>query len=114
MMKECSDFLNIAVYLVEVNTFVYFFFRHGALAPSGPVPPHCRGFTIVLRHTTLDRTLWTIDQPVARDLYLTTHSTHKRQSSRPLSGFEPTIPVSEQPQTHALDPAATGIGVLLL
>jgi hypothetical protein len=58
--------------------------------------------------------LWMVDQPVARDLYLTTHNTHKRQSSMPLSKFEPTIPVSEQPQTHALDRAATGIGVLLL
>jgi hypothetical protein len=28
----------------------------------------------------------------------------------PLMGFEPTIPVSEQPQTHALDRTATGIG----
>jgi hypothetical protein len=25
--------------------------------------------------------------------------------------FEPTIPASERPQTHALDSAATGIGV---
>jgi NifB/MoaA-like Fe-S oxidoreductase len=32
----------------------------------------------------------------------------------PSAGFEPTIPVSEQPQTHALDRAATGIGVTLL
>jgi VCBS repeat-containing protein len=28
----------------------------------------------------------------------------------PKAGFEFTIPVSEQPQTHALDLAATGIG----
>jgi hypothetical protein len=28
----------------------------------------------------------------------------------PSSGFEPTNPVSEQRQTHALDRAATGIG----
>jgi hypothetical protein len=28
----------------------------------------------------------------------------------PSGGFEPTIPVSERPQTHALDRAATGIG----
>jgi hypothetical protein len=27
-------------------------------------------------------------------------------------GFEPTIPASERPQTHALDRAATGIGTL--
>ena len=28
----------------------------------------------------------------------------------PPAGFEPTIPASEQLQTHALDRAATGIG----
>jgi hypothetical protein len=31
----------------------------------------------------------------------------------PLMGFEPTIPASERPQTHALDRAATGIGFTL-
>jgi hypothetical protein len=29
----------------------------------------------------------------------------------PLAGFEPAIPASERPHTHALDRAATGIGV---
>jgi hypothetical protein len=28
----------------------------------------------------------------------------------PPTGFKPTIPASEQPQTHALDRVATGIG----
>jgi hypothetical protein len=28
----------------------------GAAAPSGPGPPHHRGFTITLRHTTLGTT----------------------------------------------------------
>jgi hypothetical protein len=28
----------------------------------------------------------------------------------PPAGFEPAIPVSERPKTHALDRAATGIG----
>jgi len=32
----------------------------------------------------------------------------------PLAGFEPTIPASERPQTHALDRAATGIDKVLL
>ena len=45
-----------------------------------------------------------------RDLYLTTHNNHNRQTSMPQAGFEPTIPVSERLQTHALDRAATGIG----
>jgi hypothetical protein len=35
--------------------YIYLFF-HGATAPSGPGPPHYRGFTIILRHTTLGRT----------------------------------------------------------
>jgi hypothetical protein len=46
-----------------------------------------------------------------RDLYLTTHNTHKRQTSMPPAGFEPTIPASERPKTHALDGAATVIGL---
>jgi len=33
-----------------------FFFYQGATAPSGPRPPHCRGFVFTLRHTTLGRT----------------------------------------------------------
>jgi hypothetical protein len=45
-----------------------------------------------------------------RDLYLTTHNTHKRQTSRPPAGFECTIPASERPQTHALDRTAIAIG----
>jgi len=45
-----------------------------------------------------------------RGLYLTIHNTHKRQTSMPPAGFEPSFPASERPQTHALDQAATGIG----
>jgi hypothetical protein len=69
-----------------------------------------RGFTITLRHTTLSKT--PLDEWSARhrDLYLTTHNTHNRQTSMPPVGFEPTIPVSERPKTHALDRTATGIG----
>jgi hypothetical protein len=49
-----------------------------------------------------------------RDLYLTTHNIHKRQVSMPTKGFEPAIPASERPQTHALDRVATGIEPLPL
>jgi hypothetical protein len=31
-------------------------FFDSVIAPSGPEPPHSRGFTITLRHTTLGRT----------------------------------------------------------
>ena len=45
-----------------------------------------------------------------RDLYLTTHSTHKRQTSIFQVGFKPTTPRSEWPRTYTLERAATGTG----
>jgi hypothetical protein len=76
----------------------------------GPVPLHYWGFTITIRHTTLGKS--PLDEWPARrrDLYLTTHGTHKRQTLMPQAGFEPASPASEPPHTHALDRAATGIG----
>jgi len=47
-----------------------------------------------------------------RDLYLTTHNAHNRQTSMPQVEFEPTISAGERPQTYALDRAATGTGFL--
>jgi hypothetical protein len=54
---------------------------HGATAPSEPGPPHYRGFTITLRHTTLSRT--PLDELSARrsDLYLTPHNVHHTETS---------------------------------
>jgi hypothetical protein len=46
-----------------------------------------------------------------RDLYPTTHDTHIWQMSMPPVGFKPEIPASERPQTHALNRAATAIGL---
>ena len=61
-------------------------------------------------HTTVGRT--PLDERLARrrDLYLTTHNTHNRQTSIPPVGFEPAVSAGERPQTYALDRAATGIG----
>jgi hypothetical protein len=66
------------------------------------------------RHTTLGRTPLDEGPARRRDLYLTTHNTHKRQRSMPSAVFEPTILVSERPKTHALDRTATGIGIKLI
>ena len=65
-----------------------------------------------LRHTTVGRTPLDEGSARRRDLYLTSHNTHKIQTSMSPVGFEPTILVSERPKTHALDRAATGIGTL--
>jgi hypothetical protein len=48
-----------------------------------------------------------------RDLSLTSHNTHNRQTSMPAVGFEPTFSAGERPQTYALDRAATGTGTAL-
>jgi hypothetical protein len=81
-------------------------------SPIVPGPPHCRGSAITLRHTTLGRTSLDEWSTRHRDLYLTTHNTHKRQTSTPPERFEPAVPASERPPTHAWVRAATGIGIV--
>jgi hypothetical protein len=65
------------------------------------------------RRSTVGRT--SLDEWSARrrDLYLTTHSTHNRQTSMPPVRFEPTISAGERPQTYGSDRAATGTGFIL-
>jgi hypothetical protein len=58
------------------------------------------------RHTTVGRTLLVELLVRRRDLYLTTHNTHNRQTSVPPVGFEPTISAGERP----LGPATSLIG----
>ena len=62
------------------------------------------------RHTTVGRTPLHEWSARRRDLYLTTHNTHNRQTCMPPVGFEPTISAGERPQTYALDRADTGTG----
>jgi len=38
------------------RVIAYFFFEPWCNSPSGPRPPHYRGFTSTLRHTTLSKT----------------------------------------------------------
>jgi hypothetical protein len=72
---------------------------------SDPIPGHglpLGGFAITLTgDTTLGRT--PLDERSARciELYLTTHNTRMKQTPMPPARFDPTIPESERPQTHA-------------
>jgi len=67
---------------------------------------------MTLRHTTLGRT--PLDEGSVRLRETSTsHSTQLSQETDnpcPRAGFVPAIPGGEQPQTHALDRIATGIG----
>ena len=61
-----------------------------------------------VRHSTLGKTPLDKRSVQRRDLYVTL----KRQTSMPPAGFETANSASEGPQTHALDCAATGVGVV--
>jgi hypothetical protein len=93
--------------------FVCLFFGCGAPTQRVSWPPHSWD---ILDHTqwrtTFGRT--PLDEWSARhrDLYLTTHNTHNRQTSTPPADHKPTIPAGERPQTHAPDSAATGTGLV--
>ena len=66
------------------------------------------------RHITSGRTPQDEWSARRRDLYLTTHNTHNRQTSMPPVVFEPTISAGGRPQTYALYGATTGTGPFFL
>jgi len=108
--NELSVSINCRKFIDYLRNFFFLvFFTMAQQPPRGPRPPHYRGFIITLRHTTLGRA--PLDQCSARrrDLCLTTHNTHKRLTSMPAAGFEPTVPASKRPQNQSLDCTATGI-----
>ena len=65
------------------------------------------------RRTTDGRTPLDEWSALRRYLFLTTHNSHNRQTYMTLAGFEHSIPVSERPQTHAIDRAFTGTSMLI-
>ena len=60
-------------------------------------------------HTHTQRTPLDEGSARSRDLYLTTHNNHKRQTSMSPAGFGPAIPATVRPQTHELNSASIGI-----
>jgi len=66
------------------------------------------------RRTIVGRTLLDVWSARRRDLYLTAHNNHNRQTSMPSVGFEPTISAGERPQTYALERAATVTGLIII
>ena len=57
------------------------------------------------RRITVGRTALDKRSARRRDIYLTTHNTHNRQTSMPPVGYKPTISAGERPQTLGLRPA---------
>ena len=90
---------------VRAHTFVCFWH-------DSPQWARASALTRFLDHTqqctTVGRTPLDEWSARCRDLYMTTHNTHNRQTPMPTVGFKPTTPADEQPQTYALDYVATG------
>jgi len=103
-----TDWLVMCTVIINSYCESNFLFLQGTI-DNGSGPPHYRGFTITLRHTTLGRIHVYEWSARRRDLNLTTHNTQKSKTSMPPVGFEPAIPGHVRPQTHTIDWAATGI-----
>jgi len=100
------------LYYVCVCLFVCLF-PFGATAPQwARTSSFMRFLDHTQRSTTVGRTLLNEWSARRRDLYLTTHNTHNRQTSMLPVRFEPTTLAGDRPQTYDLDRAATGTGKL--
>jgi len=109
-VQRCKSALYLGSMLVKVHNeespiigLIFFFYE--PTAPSGPGPPHYRGFAITLRHTTFSRTpLDDAETPTWQ------HITLKRDR-RPCPWRDSNLqsPTSERPQTHTLDRAVVGL-----
>jgi hypothetical protein len=96
----CFNMLAISQFVIILFSWLY--------TPGEPRPPHRWCTEITLRHSS-GRGIGPL-----RDLYLTTHNIHKRQTSMRMAGFETAIPGSKRRQTYALDRAATRIDTVVL
>jgi hypothetical protein len=82
-------------------------------------PPEAQGLLIVEDSRSHSDTphmvglLWTSDQ-LGTEIFTWQHTTlaTDRQTSMPPVGFEPAIPPSDRPQTHALDLAVAGTAIM--
>ena len=104
---------NFSCTLYQTNLLCTCFWRNSPPPPSGPGPPHSRGFQITHKDAPQSKgLLWTSDQLVAETSPDNTKHSLDTDIHASSVGFEPTISATERPQTHALDSAANGTGNL--
>ena len=103
--QQLNKTITIHIY---IYTYTYIFFFLWRCSPTMAMDSFFRFLDHTQRRTTFGRTPLDKWSARRRDLYLTTHNTHNRQTSMPPPGFEPTISAGERPQTYALDSATTG------
>jgi hypothetical protein len=113
MTLDGSNFSSCSKRKIKHVLFIIYILFSWLKCCSRPRPLHCSGFAITLRHNTVSGTRTGERSHRYRDPYLTTHNTHNRHTPIPPAVFEPAIPASERPQTHALTRAAAGFGLII-
>jgi len=114
-LNLCSKIFPFAILYVNPEVFPFFLlYLSFSLSFLGLslVLTHCRCRGLLLHLITLSNTQENSsgrDVDLRRDLCLTTHNIHKRQTSTPSAEFEKAIPASEWPQACTLDRVITGI-----
>jgi hypothetical protein len=81
LIKAAKNLFCQMIRLFDYGPCPTWYSPHCTIAHSGPRPLRYRCFMITLRHTTLNRTPpdeWSVRR---RDIPLTTHNTHNRQTS---------------------------------
>jgi hypothetical protein len=99
--KQCS-FGSQGIFGRKVPSLLpsSFFQSYLFYLPVVGVQVHCFAYS----HTwTLGRTFRYKRSARPRNLYLTKHDTHEKQTSMAQAEFEPAIPARERPQTYAVD-----------
>jgi hypothetical protein len=100
------------IHFEYISNFLGFFAFYFFSWHCGPKHAMASSFLKILDHTQQSTTMGRtpLDEWSARhkDLYLTTHNTHNRETSMPA------ISAGERPQTHTLDRADPGTGEILV
>ena len=92
LIIEYVTLLTQNVFTVYIYIYIYIYFLWRCCPTLAMASSFLRFLDHTQRRTTVDRTPLDEWSARRRDLYLTTHNTHNRQTSMPPVGFEPTIP----------------------
>jgi hypothetical protein len=118
LSKKCGEIVKcvyIYIYVGVCVCFFFFFCFRGSAAQLRAIAfSYMRFLDHTQRRATVGRTPLDEWSARRRDLYLTTHNTHNRQTFMPPVRFEPTVSAGERPQTYTLDRAATGTGIYIV
>jgi hypothetical protein len=100
----------IAIITILFKLTAQYFF----LTLQPPVGQNPLSIEVLLSHSDAPHLVGlcrTSDRTDAETSTCIAHNYRKTQTSMPPAGFEPAIPASERPHTHAFDREATGIGI---